>query len=174
MKCGKGRVGGVQPLLRRGDFAGRRGTLGSEFPQGIQIALCLIAIHLRFGHLAGERIALLQRAALLGGLVLRLRAAQGGKRASAVRDGIGVIQRQQKLSLGHRFSGTHVEALHRAGRRSVRLEVMLRLDFAVGAVGCHQVLHGGLRDAQRQLLAGEPAHQQRRQLPEGLRRATTK
>ncbi len=42
----------------------------------------------------------------------------------------------------------------------MRLEIMLRLDFAIGAVGGNQVLHGGLGHAQRQLLPGEPAHQE--------------
>ena len=154
-------VGGFQPLLRRGDLAGRRSTLRDEFPHRIEIMLRLVTIHLCFGHFAGERIALLQRAPLLGGLVLRLRAAEGSQCPDTVRDRVSIIQRQQKLSLGHGFSRMHVEALHRAGRRSVRLEVMLRLDFAVGTVGRNQVLDGRLRDAQRQLFAGEPAHHEK-------------
>jgi hypothetical protein len=37
---------------------------------------------------------------------------------------------------------------------------MLRLDLAVGAVGGYKVLYACLRNAQRQLFAGESAHRE--------------
>jgi hypothetical protein len=37
---------------------------------------------------------------------------------------------------------------------------MLRLDFAVCAVRGDQILHGGLRHAQRQFLAGESTYRE--------------
>jgi hypothetical protein len=42
----------------------------------------------------------------------------------------------------------------------VGFEIVLGLDLAICAVGRNQVLHRRLRDAQRQLLAGEPSHRE--------------
>ena len=114
----------------------------------------------RLGQFAGQRSALFERSSARRGLVACLRAAQRRERTGAVRDCIRVIQREKELALGNVFSGPHVEMLHGGRRRSMSFEVVLRLNLAVGAVGRDQILHGRLRHAQRQLLAGESAHRE--------------